>query len=507
MSLGIRNLGVILAAGLVGLLLVPFLGLATSVSHEDVRVSVQHPLFWTAVGVSLRTTTISLLLIVVSGTPLAWWLATSSSPVSRAVALLVELPIVVPPAVVGVALLETFGRRGLFGPWLEAAGVTLPFTAYAVIVAQVVVSTPFYVQAATSAFRKVEPDMMIVARTLGASPVGAFFRIANPGRAAGACGGCLLGVGARAWRIRGDIALRGQYERPNANDAVGNLLRARDGYPAGSRLCVGPRGARRRSSDRAARAHIGSCFAPGIAMTAWRARIETRVGRLYLDVELEGDDRPIAVVGPNGGGKTTLLRAIVGAHRPNRVGEISIGETRLVSLRDGIDLPSELRNVAYVPQGFGLFPHLRVVDNVAFGLSVGPQSVSRRARRSIALSMLETLGCAHLADRRPGRLSGGEQQRVALARALVMSPRMLLLDEPMSALDVSARREVRRVLADRLRDVGRPTVVVTHDVRDVVALDAEVCVLEGGRITQRGSVDDLTRAPSSAFVAEFVAEP
>ena len=120
------------------------------------------------------------------------------------------------------------------------------------------------------------------------------------------------------------------------------------------------------------------------------------------------------------------------------------------------------------------------------------------------MAALEELECAHLADRSVDHLSGGEAQRVALARALVIEPHILLLDEPLAALDATARRSVRDFLARRLRELGRPSIVVTHDVRDVAALDAEVCVLEGGRITQRGRIDALRADPASDFVAEFV---
>jgi len=160
--------------------------------------------------------------------------------------------------------------------------------------------------------------------------------------------------------------------------------------------------------------------------------------------------------------------------------------------------------MGYVPQGYGLFPHLRVADNVAFGLSTGPRRLPKAERRSAARQLLTELGCATLAERWPAGLSGGEQQRVALARALVVAPALLLLDEPMAALDAGVRRVVRTFLATRLRSSACPSIVVTHDVRDVLALGARVCVLEAGRIVQQGSLSELQAAPASDFVAEFV---
>jgi molybdate transport system permease protein len=162
------------------LLVVPMLALALAASPAELVEAMADPLFVPALLLSARTSVSSLALVVVLGTPLAWWLGRSSSRLSRVVELLVDLPIVVPPAVVGIALLQTFGRRGLFGGWLEAVGIQIPFSTAAVVMAQLVVSAPFYIQAASAAFRNVDGDLLIVARTLGQSPRGAFFRVAVP---------------------------------------------------------------------------------------------------------------------------------------------------------------------------------------------------------------------------------------------------------------------------------------------------------------------------------------
>ena len=236
---------------------------------------------------------------------------------------------------------------------------------------------------------------------------------------------------------------------------------------------------------------------------SWRIQVQGRIGALGLDVCIEHDETPLALIGPNGSGKTTLLRIIAGALRPDG-GEIEVAGALLFSSTQDRDVPSEARRVGYVPQGSGLFPHLRVIDNVAFGLSTGPRRLTGAARRKVAMRALEDLGCAHLANRAPVRLSGGERQRIALARALVIEPGMLLLDEPLASLDATSRRDLRRFLAARLRAAGVPSIVVTHDLRDVVALGATVCALEEGRVVQRGRVESLCAAPATDFIAEFV---
>ena len=236
---------------------------------------------------------------------------------------------------------------------------------------------------------------------------------------------------------------------------------------------------------------------------SWRVKLQVAAGPLTVDVALSGDRRPTAVVGPNGSGKTTLLRAIAGALTP-RSGLIEFGDVALFDTNRSIDLPIDQRRVGYVPQGYALFPHLTVAQNVEFGLramgQLSPEQCSAKVQ-----SILEQLGCDPLAHRYPARLSGGEQQRVALARALIIEPAVLLLDEPLAALDIAARRTVRETLAQRLRDLDRPTLVVTHDPRDVQALDADVYVLEQGRVIQHGSLDALRQEPASDFVAEFTA--
>ena len=235
---------------------------------------------------------------------------------------------------------------------------------------------------------------------------------------------------------------------------------------------------------------------------SWSIDVKARFGALTLSVAMRGHRDPTVIVGPNGAGKTSLLRMVAGAYRPDS-GTMTIGGKPVFDSGSNLNLPPEERRVGYVPQGFGLFPHLRVIDNVAFGQSIGSTRQPPSARRSSAMVLLEELDCAHLADRFPKRLSGGEQQRVALARALMVDPALLLLDEPLSTLDPSSRRKLRAFLAGYLASRRTPAIVVTHDIRDVEALGADVIVLENGRITQRGSTQDLRQHPATEFVAEF----
>ena len=221
-----------------------------------------------------------------------------------------------------------------------------------------------------------------------------------------------------------------------------------------------------------------------------------------LDLEVGWGER-LVLFGVNGSGKTTLLRVIAGAY-PARSGRIRLGERVLFDSEAGLSVAPEQRRVGYVPQGYGLFPHMSVLDNVAFGLVGGTQRKARPERRRIAADLLADVNCSHLAPRYPATLSGGEKQRVALARALLPVPEMLLLDEPLAALDVAARRGLRAYLARHLTGRTRPAIVVTHDPRDVHSLGSPVVyALEGGRVVQGGPSTHLAAHPATAFIAAF----
>jgi ABC-type sulfate/molybdate transport systems ATPase subunit len=197
-----------------------------------------------------------------------------------------------------------------------------------------------------------------------------------------------------------------------------------------------------------------------------------------------------ALVGPSGAGKTTVLRAVAGLLRP-RSGRVALGDEVWLDTEAGVWLEPDRRSVGLVFQEYALFPHLSVAGNVGFG---------GRARVS---ELLERFRIAHLAKAKPDDLSGGERQRVALARALAREPAVLLLDEPMSALDAHTRAGVRAELQELLRELGLPTILVTHDFEDAAALADRVGVIADGRILQLGPPDELVAAPRDAFVASF----
>lgn len=210
--------------------------------------------------------------------------------------------------------------------------------------------------------------------------------------------------------------------------------------------------------------------------------------------------RTAALLGPNGAGKSTAVAAMAGLLRIAR-GRIVLDGTVLDDPVAGSFVPAERRRVGVVFQDYLLFPHLSVLENVAFGLrsrKKGREESRERARR-----WLERVGLEGFDDREPGELSGGQAQRVALARALAPEPELLLLDEPLAALDVTTRAELRRTLGEHLDSFAGPRLLITHDPTEAFLLADEIHVLEEGEVTQRGTAEDIRLRPRTRYVADL----
>lgn len=220
-----------------------------------------------------------------------------------------------------------------------------------------------------------------------------------------------------------------------------------------------------------------------------------------LDIELEiPPGRTAALLGPNGAGKSTAVAALAGI-LPLEAGHISLGGAVLDDPARDRFVPVERRRLGIVFQDYALFPHLSALDNVAFGLR--GHGADRATARREAGRWLERLELGSLADRRPGDLSGGQAQRVALARALAVDPDLLLLDEPLAALDVTTRAQLRRVLAEHLAAHRGPRLLITHDPAEAFLLADTISVIEAGRITQTGTADDIRRHPVTPYAADL----
>ena len=394
----------------------------------------------------------------------------------------VELPLVLPPAVAGIGLLAAFGRFGLLGGTLDVLGLAIAFTQVAVVLAVMFVASPFYLRAAISAFEAVDPSLTGAARTLGAGPAGRSSASRCRSRpAASAPGGrsaFARGIGEFGATIMFAGSLQGVtqtlslavYEQFDVDFDVALAIGAELVVVSAAVLLavkLVPSWTRSSSTSTTLSAPFGSRLDARARARDARARRAVGSG----EVERAARDRRAAAA---------RARA---RSRSARDAWLDTGA--------GIDLPPERRSVGLVFQEYALFPHLDVRRNVAFG---GRERVDE---------LLERFRISHLAGARPGELSGGERQRVALARALARDPAVLLLDEPLSALDAHTRGVVRSELAELLAELRLPTLLVTHDFEDAAALADRVGVIVDGRILQLGGAAELLAAPADAFVASF----
>lgn len=232
-------------------------------------------------------------------------------------------------------------------------------------------------------------------------------------------------------------------------------------------------------SDRAPRPRSGSLVAD--------VRVETEGGAIRLDAAIEIPPGVTILFGPSGAGKSTLLAAIAGLVRPTR-GRVALGDETWLDRAAGVDVPVHARRIALVFQGLALFPHMSALENVAYGIPGETTGADRRAR---AAASLDRFRAAHLANRKPSTYSGGEAQRVALARAFAMQPRLVMLDEPFSAMDRELRRELMALVPTLADDLGVPVLHVTHHRGEARAIGDRVILLAEGRVRSVGSAANL----------------
>ena len=474
-----------------------------------------------ALALSMRTCVMALGVDLLLGVPAALVLSRSWRGV-RAARILVALPLSLPPVVAGIALLAAFGRRSTLGALLSGTGLDIAFTTTAVVIAQVFVSLPFLIVTLESALRAREQGLDEMASSLGASPSRVFWQITLPTVLPGLGRGAALALARCLGELGATLTFAGSMQGVTrtmplqiylARESDADLALALGVVLLGVAAAVvaltetpwGRLASLIRSTrpGRAAAPESPSSEAPiALAEDAGEGAAVHVAGTVSergwnVDAEL----RPglvTAVVGHNGAGKSTLAQVIAGTLRLDQ-GSARIGE-RVVD--DAVTfVPARRRGVAMVSQAPRIFTHMSVLANVAFPLRV--RGVGRAQAREAALEQLRAVGIDDLAHKRASDLSGGQAARVAIARALVFRPEVLILDEPTAALDVEATTQVSSVLRQRLTGAGITTLLVSHDIAEVLALASHMIVMGDGRVVEEGEPARVLASPQSVFAARL----
>jgi molybdate transport system permease protein len=506
------GLGGLLAA----YLLVPVALVVTTIGQAHAGAGL-----WSSLRISLLTATIAVGIIAAGGVPLGWLLARRDGPGWRALGIGVQLPLALPPLVSGLLLLRLVGPYTWLG---RLTGRRLTDTMAGIIIAQVFVAAPFAIVAARSAFAAIDPSLDAVAATLGHRPWSRWWRVDVASAGGGIRAGLLLAwlrafgefgatvllayhpyslpvytyvqfgstgipathapvlasvtaalavvavvalrplrwVRARARRVARPDVVRSDVARPPAVAAAPAAVPA---VPAAPAVATRP-------------------VSPAALSFSFRASI----GTFHLDVAHRPGAPRLALLGPSGAGKSLTLSVLGGVRHPDR-GWVRLGDEVLTGR------PSEERGVGYVPQSGALLPASTVWGQATFGVRTDP---------AVAAWWLDRLGLAGLGDRYPAALSGGQAQRVALARALASDPRLLLLDEPLSALDSPTRRALRAELRAVQLDTGIPSVIVTHDPEEAAVLADEIIVIDHGTVLAAATTRALFTRPPSLAVADLL---
>lgn len=452
------------------------------------------PGLWSALLVSAETATISAAVIAFFGLPLAYVLARSRSRFAGFVGLVAQLPLALPPLMSGILLIYIVGPYSALGRFFHGR---LTESIAGIVLAQSFVAAPFLIAVARAAFAEVDPALFDLAATLGHGEYSRFFRVALRAARGGVAAGILL-AWLRAFGEYGATVILAYH--PYSLPVFTYLQFSGAGLPnteAPTALALGVAtvvvlGAHYAAKGRP-RAHrdppstVPATPRPSPQLPL-RFSLTLRLGTFKLELAHQARSATLAILGPSGSGKSATLRAIAGLFGTG-AGTVYFGEEKVS------DLPVERRRVGYVPQSGSLFPDLPVWRQVNFG---------RRNDPALGAYWLERLGLAGLAARLPAELSGGERQRVHLAQALAAAPRLLLLDEPFSALDAPVREALRLEFRRLQREAGLSSVLVTHDPQEAAMLADELLIISRGSLLQSGSREEVFGQPASAEVARLL---
>lgn len=489
-------------AGLLAVYLIaPLIAGAEQVGFADWRSVDTHALLH-ACAVSVASASIATLVIAIGGIPLGYLLARSRGRAMAGLGFVVQLPLALPPLTSGILLLFLVGYTAPLGR-LAQGWLTDSFIG--IVLAEVFVAAPFLIIAARSGFAAMDPVLEGVAATLGRKPLDVFLHVSLPIAWPAILSGLLL-----AWlRAFGEFGATVMVAyHPYSLPVYTYVAFGSQGLPAmlpvllptllvalaimGLSGVVADRGAGRTKRTARVTALLPEprnvTLRPPVIRAELSLRVEKHLGEFRLEAAWSPEARRLAILGPSGSGKSLILKLLAGLERCDD-GRI------LLDGRDITRTDAAERGIAYVPQNYGLFPHLSVAEQLRFPFG---------ADLAMAAQWLDRLGLRGLEQRLPAGLSLGQQQRVALARAFVRPARMLLLDEPFSALDAPLRARLRRDFLALQQEISATTILVTHDPLEAALLADEVLVLEQGRVLQSGTTKLIFHRPANEHVARLL---
>ncbi|MFQ4137011.1 molybdate ABC transporter permease subunit [Nodosilinea sp. PGN35] len=506
--------------------------------------------------ISLKVAGLATVVAFFSGLAAAYWMLGYRGPGKSLIEGVLVAPLVLPPTVVGFLLLLVLGRSGPLGQGLRSLGINLIFTWYGAVIAATVVAFPLMYRTTLGAFEQIDPTLIQVARTLGAREGRIFWRILLPlsvpgllagltlafARALGEFGATLMVAGNIPGRTQTmPMAIYFAVEAGAMNEAwlwVAIILMVSLSGIVGANLWQAQRHCRANTvlpetgrdlaqpslgGDGVKRpwalapqtvypaAQKAAFLPPGLELTpapppfprssvppSLHVTIYKPLATFPLEVSFEVGAEPLGILGASGSGKSMTLRCIAGVETPAS-GRIVLNNRVLFDSEAGINLPSHRRRVGLLFQTYALFPHLTVAENIGFGL----QDLPRGERMQRVSGWLATMQLQGLGDRYPDQISGGQQQRVAFARALAIAPEVLLLDEPLSALDTYLRSQVEQQLIETLAGYGGVTLFVTHNLEEVFRVCPQIMVMAAGQPVASGTKHAVFERPGSAIAAQI----
>ncbi len=500
------------------------------------------PVDLSPIWISLQTSLVATAIATITGIAAARWMLSYRGAARGIIDGVLTLPLVLPPTVVGFGLLVILGRYSPLGQLFRQVGITIIFTWPATVIAAAVVSFPLMYKTVLAAFEQIEPDLIDAARTLGASEWRIFWLLLLPMAASGVMAGTILAFARALGEFGATLMVAGSIPGVTQTIPIAIFFATEAGRMGEALIWVvlmvaislavvttihywGTSPSARRTVqirsntltqqlfDRLIVGQLAHLSRDNVIYHYHAARPQkTRlsqgqpslevdlyksVDKFVLDISFRTVTSPLGILGASGSGKSMTLRCIAGLDTPTK-GRIVLNGQVMFDTQLGIDVPSRQRRVGYVFQQYALFPHLTVTQNIAFGLGHVP--AAERVRRVI--DQLDRMALSGLGDRYPHQLSGGQQQRVALARAIAIEPEILLLDEPLSALDTYLRSRIETLLIETLSDYSGMTLFITHKLEEAYRICPHLVVMSTGCIVADAPKAEIFERPQTVTVAQ-----